>query len=524
MKFRRLVVLLFGSLLLLSGLTARPLSAAPAAEMLARVHWLGLKQISTDTNAVHFMSVWQMPQTVALVAQTLDKISRRPAGGATNAASALLRPLLDDLVTTESCLEVYAPTGSQPATFNSQLFLALRLPSDRARLWQTNLAAALETLTGNRPVLTGDGWLLRQSHAPEWIEFFHSGQWTLVGLGADTNLLRSDFATRIARRPAPSATNFWLEADLAPSRLVDDGFLSTLHFPSSFSNNRLHLAVTAESGDVLTRATLNFSRPLDLHLSPWEIPTNLINQPLTSFTAMRGLAAWLAASPAWQKLHLTPPPDQAFVWAQSGVPFQTYFAAPLPAASNQLCQLAARLVQNANPWLATNAEGNFQWQMNPPGIVWNNAVLITPFLAPISEKQHDYLLGGLYSLTAGDSGPPAEILRPLLGTPNLVYYHAEQTDVRLEDGLFITQLFRVIFHKAQLPVNAVATQWLKQVEPLMGGNTTSVTLTAADQLTFTRRSTVGFTALELHLLADWLESPQFPHGLHTLLAQPEKQR
>jgi hypothetical protein len=39
-------------------------------------------------------------------------------------------------------------------------------------------------------------------------------------------------------------------------------------------------------------------------------------------------------------------------------------------------------------------------------------------------------------LTAGDSGPPAEILRPLLGTPNLVYYHAEQTDVRLEDGLF----------------------------------------------------------------------------------------
>ena len=25
------------------------------------------------------------------------------------------------------------------------------------------------------------------------------------------------------------------------------------------------------------------------------------------------------------------------------------------------------------------------------------------------------------------------------------------------------------------------------------------------------------------LLADWLESPQFPRGLHTLLAQPEKE-
>jgi hypothetical protein len=41
------------------------------------------------------------------------------------------------------------------------------------------------------------------------------------------------------------------------------------------------------------------------------------------------------------------------------------------------------------------------------------------------------------------------------------------------------------------------------------------------RLVFTRTSTVGFTALELHLLADWMESPQFPRGLHTLLAPPE---
>jgi hypothetical protein len=117
---------------------------------------------------------------------------------------------------------------------------------------------------------------------------------------------------------------------------------------------------------------------------------------------------------------------------------------------------------------------------------------------------------------------PLEILRPLRGTTNLVYYHTEQTGPRIEDDFFITQLFRVVFHKAQLPVAAAATVWLKKAEPLLGASTTTMTRTGPAQLDFTRQSTVGLNALELHLLADWLESPQFPHGLHTFLAPPDQ--
>jgi hypothetical protein len=544
MNCRRSIVLLLGLLLLPPGLTGGQLSAAPATEILARLHWLGLKQISADTNAAHFMSVWQLPQTAALVAQTLDKFSRRPGGGATNAASALLRPLLDDLVSSESYLEVCAPTNPQPSTLNLQLLLALRLPADRARLWRTNLAAALETFTGVHPVPVGDGWVLRQSHAPERIEFSRVGEWTLVGWGPDTNDLLSEFAARIARDRAPfasSATNFWCVADLDLSRLV--ACFPTLNplarrsgaetaqlspcgiaaiIPRGETLHRLHITALGEGGNVLTRVSFNFSRPLDLPLLPWAIPTNLIHQPLTAFTAVRGLAPWLAALPVWQKLEFTPPPDQAYFWAQSGGPFQTYFAAPLPAASNQIWRLAGRLVQNANPWLATNGEGNFQWQTNLPGLVWNGALILSPQIKPIIVNQQDYVLGGLAPFMEGNTNPPpAEFLRAVLGATNLIYYQSEQTGRRIEDDLFVTQLFRVIFHKPRLPV-APATLWLKKVEPLLGDSTTFVTRTGAEQLTFTRKSTIGFTALELHLLADWLESPEFPHGLHTFLAPPDK--
>jgi hypothetical protein len=227
--------------------------------------------------------------------------------------------------------------------------------------------------------------------------------------------------------------------------------------------------------------------------------------------------------PTWQKLRLMPPPDQLYCWAEDGIPFQTYFAAPLPAASNQVWQLAGRLVKNANPWLATNAEGNFQWSTNSPGLVWNGALIISPYLVPVTVNHHDYILGGLYPLTGGSPGPlPVEILRPLRGTVNLVYYQTEQTGPRIEDDFFITQLFRIVFHKAQLPAASAGTVWLKKAEPLLGASTTSLTQTGPAQLGFTRRSTVGLNALELHLLADWLESPQFPHGLNTFLAPPDQ--
>ena len=49
----------------------------------------------------------------------------------------------------------------------------------------------------------------------------------------------------------------------------------------------------------------------------------------------------------------------------------------------------------------------------------------------------------------------------------------------------------------------------------LGNATTSLSLTASNQITLERRSTAGFTAAELHLLSDWLESPDFPRGLYS---------
>ncbi len=515
MNFRRPFIILLGLSLWVFSWTALPSPAASLTEAPVRMHWLGLNQIGTATNSAQFLKVWRLPQTGALVAQTLDKISRLPCRGATNTASALLRPLLDDLVSSEFYLEVDALPKSQLPELESQIFLAIHLPTERARLWQTNLAAALVAWTGIQPVTKDNGWLFPRQLAP--VEFARVGEWTLVGLGNNPSISESAFAARIAHRPTASVNGLWLESDLnfetssnwlAPSLSAVSSELSIL--------NSIHIELSGTPDGVLTRATVNLARPLEEPLPSWDIPTNLIHPPLTSFTAVRGISSWLAASPVWQKTRLDLPPDQAFFWAQEGVPFLTCLAAPLPGASNQLAQLSVRLIKEANPWLATNGEGHFEWRTNPPAIVWNGAFLLSPYLEPVSINQRDYLFGGLTPPAPDESNPaPAEILRPLLDSSNLVYYQSEQTGQRVEDGQFINQLIRVVFHKPQIPGESAAGLWLKAIEPLLGDSTTILSRTGPKQLVFTRQSTTGLTALELHLLAEWLESPQFPHGLHS---------
>ena len=88
----------------------RPAAAvtAPApmspGETIAHLHWLGKKRIAAGPSATNIMSLWDLPASTRLEAQTLDKLAIAPWRQAntnapvTNAASAQLRPLLDDLV------------------------------------------------------------------------------------------------------------------------------------------------------------------------------------------------------------------------------------------------------------------------------------------------------------------------------------------------------------------------------------------------------------------------------------------
>ena len=75
--------------------------AAPPADLIARLHFLGAEKISLDADSIAFTNEFCSAEARALESQTLDKLSRAPATGFKNKLPAgsgdgvaQLRPLL----------------------------------------------------------------------------------------------------------------------------------------------------------------------------------------------------------------------------------------------------------------------------------------------------------------------------------------------------------------------------------------------------------------------------------------------
>ena len=533
MFFRPAIFALFTLFIFASGTGCKKSeSAAHAApptvlsqDTIASVHWVGKGQLDLKADACFFSRIWSLPETERLQAQTFDHFStgvwRFLLGDAAAAKmpAAVLRPLLDDLAQEEVYLEVRAPTNSQP----SQVCLAIHVDIRRAGIWETNLAIASELLAGSPAIANPAvrGWILQRTNAPNRITLTRAGDWTVVGIGPDQNFLFGEITARIQRDGLPfvsAGTNLWLEASLDVPRLA--ACLPTLNLQLS-TLNHLDLAVTGDGGNVITRGQLTFSRPLPLQLQPWHIPVNLLHEPLIAFSAMRGVQPWLASWPAWNRLQIGAP-DQLYLWSLSGSPYQTYLAAPLPDAVHQIPAFADRMLNDANPWLAANGYVNFNRAPDSNGIVWGNLPDIRPFIKFAGTVDDGWLYAGLLPDTGAGAGHPApdDMIQDLLNRTNLVYYDWEISGPRLEPCLYIGQTARQIFRRPQLPLDSASAVWLSILVPRLGTSATIISHNAPDQLTFLRISTLGFTAPELHLLADWLESPRFPYGLHSLPVSP----
>jgi hypothetical protein len=503
-----------------SDTAVRPKPPTPlASDTIVRVHWVGKRQLGYEAGAFYLMQSWKLSPSVQLERQTIDELMTAPKrllpGGTnlTDASSALLQPLLYDLLQEESYLEI-----RQPVNQSAETVLAIRLNDDgQAGRWQTNLAAVLEPLTGARAVVdsSGTGWSLKKNTAPDFIELTRVGAWTVVGIARDKNALFDEMVARIHEDHAPffsAGTNLWLEADIDSARLVN--FL-TSNPPKNLP--RVSLSVTGDGANVIARGQLNFPEPLPARLEPWHIPLNLVHEPLISFTAVRGVQPWLTASRTWTDLGIGGAPDQLYFWSLEGSAYQTYMAAPLPDASRQVQTLSEILLHTGNPWLAAHGYINFDSASDSNGVTWGNLPSMQPFIKAAHSGADSWLFAGLLPDTGAETNPPPPqgMIQDILRRTNLVYYDWEVTGPRVNSVLYLGQTARQVARRAQMPLDGASLNCLRTLFPRLGASVTIVNLTAPDQLTFFRRSTVGFTALELHFLADWLESPEFPRGLHS---------
>jgi hypothetical protein len=511
-----------------------------SGELIARIHWRGKKRIAADPNAAAFITIWNLPETQRLETQTLDKLALAPwdlprsgtnlaATIATNTGSGLLRPLLDDLLQEESYLEIRQPTNQL-----AQAVLAIQVDEQRAALWETNLAALIQSVSGKTPTTVpgARGWNSvienQKSKIENTLTVSRAGQWTLLGFGDGQNNLLRDVTARIQYNNAPFSTgerlagtlapptNYWIDAQLDLKRVSD---VLSLKWPLA-ENTPTNITFTfiGDGQNVHTRGEFDFPQPLPIELEPWNIPTNLIHDPLIGFSAIRGFRPFLKSLKPWNNLQLGTPPNQAYTWAQHGLPWLHFAVIPSADASNQVDRISDFVVRDVNPKL-TGRIGTFE---KPPGtqqLKWKGVPVISPDLNWTNIDGNSYILAGFFSRPITNLPPPPELFIQLYSSTNLLWYDWEFSKECLEGLTPINQIVRHMFNLPRFsPDPDIA--WLLNVGARLGNSVSALKLESPTRLTFTRQSTFGFTAPELPFLLDWLASPKFPRGLHTFLAPP----
>ena len=488
----------------------------PDPQVALRVHWLGRKQISADRNATNLMKIWNLPETLKLQAQTLDKFSAVPWRfllGQTNHASArLLRSLLDDVVAQECYLEVRKATNAADAS--DQMVLSVHLNADRANLWQTNVAAIVQSLGGVSESNNPADWILKSQSGSTVIEFARAGEWTVLSMAPVHSALLDETLARINSHLTPmivTVTNAFLEGSVNLAQLHNQ--------PGSKAFPGLSFALKLDEDSVVTTGEVFFGGGERSRLSAWNIPTNLISASAVSITAIRGLAPYLSASKTWASLNAGSPPDQLFIWATREFPMQTYFIAPMTNAGNAVAQISEAALRRQGPTRLTNALAGFERSKTSDGLSWRGFPFFAPFLRSANINGENLLVGGFLNVDMPAGPPPAGVVEGILAKTNLVYFDRELTGIHVEQWIQLGQALRLVSGASQLPGDSASFQLLQALGTRLGACSTEIIEVEPGKYSFARRSDIGFSAIELHVLADWLESPEFPLGTYSLLVR-----
>lgn len=464
-------------LLVLTAFASR--AALPQPDLVAQVYFAGSEKILAAPNAKHFENEFCGTNALALRRQTGNKLAPWLAawlpsvtGAGSPNGAAQLRPLLDDLQTAEWLAEARA-SGNDPV----DLALAIRLSNDRAQAW----VAALKPFF---PAGT----------------FAMSGGWLIFDSGTGLQKLGNDVAQKAMARH-----DEWFSLDINWPRLGQ-------WFPGAgqLGLPETQFKVTAPDDFFRVNGTFFYPQPLSLNPAPWQFPSNLVHCPFNSFTAARGFGSWLGTQSWAQPYLIQPVPNQFYSWALPGVPYQWYFAAPVPNGPAAVDQLYNRWQPQL---LAQAATGQSQYAFSldkaDNKVRLEGIPIIKPIVAGIHGRYGDFLYGGGFENNPRTLPVPPELYQRL-ATPNLVYYHWEITRDREPAFLQCMQLTMAVTRHTELDASTAGYKWFASVTPTLLNTDTEVTQSGPDQLTFARKAPGIFTCLEFYFFASWLEARNFP--------------
>jgi hypothetical protein len=484
-------------------------------------HFAGRTHLAAGTNATRFKEIDALPETAELRGHIAQKLAaaalpfwrKELPAGATD-QSTLLRPLVDDFLAAEACVEVRGAAGATDTA------LAIELPEARAQLWSKNLQQLMTAWKLGTPRdLTAEGfkgWAAKRTQAPNTFQFFRAGKWVVLGLGQERLAQLPAWLSEAKRtgRPVAALTNSFLElaADLP-------GLRPWVPVLAQWPLPPVRATLSGRGENVRTEVRFQYAGKVPWRPEPWKIPTQLVGEPLTSFTLGQGIAPLLGRVKGLADVGLKPLPNQFCAWGVNNEQCRMYFAVPVTDSTNAMHRLSLGVPK----WLLatfTNALGDFLYSSNRAELIWSGVPFIVPRLRPEKSGRDEYLMAGLFPLAGNQTPAPDELFAQVRGRTNLLYYDWEITEHRALHGNMFYQLASIVDNRPPPSASRVSQRWLTAIAPKLGNTATEITLASPQELLLVRRSHLGFTGFELATLSLWLESPQFPFDIQRPTLHP----
>lgn len=474
-------------------------------------HFAGRANLPTGTNATRFREIDALPATAELradLAQKLAVASRTfwrvdlPADATDQ--SALLKPLLEDLWSAEAMVEVRGAAG------RTDTVLAIELSDARMQVWDKNLRQLMTAWKLGAPAdLTAEGfkgWSVKRAQAPNTFQFFRAGKWVVLGLGqerlAQLPVLLAD--AKKSGRPMTALTNGFLElaADIP-------GLKPWLPIVAKWPLPPVVATMSGRGEYVRTEVKFQYSGKIPWTYERWMLPTNIISEPLTSFTVGQGIAPLLGQVTGLSGAGLNPLPNQFCSWGINHEQCRIFFTAPVNDATNAMRQIALKFPIFFQA-LMPNSQGEFLYVSNRAELILSGVPFIVPMLRPEKSGRDEFVFGAIFPPPPKRTPVPDELFAQIRGRNNLVYYDWEISEQRLSHGNQFYQLASIVDGRRLPSTNTTSKRWVSAVGPKLGNSVTEITQISPQELALVRKSHLGFTGFELATLSAWMDSPGFP--------------
>ncbi|MGZ8900468.1 MAG: hypothetical protein ACXW3Z_10265, partial [Limisphaerales bacterium] len=331
------------------------------------------------------------------------------------------------------------------------------------------------------------------SHDKYKISFSRAKEWTIVegGFGEPNAKASKSFRDALGKRSGKTV----LDAQINPPLLGKIWSAPQLaHYP------RLSVKAEPKNDGFHSELLLDYPQDLGIRHEKWNVPIDLIQEPLIGFTAIQGIQKKLASLERWRAFGAEQTPNQLFAWAQGISPFSVALAAEVKNPA-QVVTNAARIFEKAKL-----PAGDLVLATNRSALLWRGLPILVPFIEAAGSPHASFITAGLFPARLQDSKPmPAELLEQLK-QKNLVYYDWEITGNRLEQWIPTWQVYYLVNGRFTPDNTAASSKLLQALKSQLGNTVTAGTLENPRRIKFVRQSHLGATAMELTLLSHYLDA------------------